>query len=155
MRYIRSFLFAVTTLFIASTTGLALAQVVVPPAGTGPVPASPDPASIAGALLSAIQGKHWGIAVGLGLSGVVWLLRNKIAPNWKAVQTDRGGAILTLATALVATIGAELAGGVMSVTTILDAVLAAMTAAGGFSLIKKIVSPSDQPAQAPAVKPGT
>lgn len=112
-----------------------------------------DPGALLNQLIAAVHAKHWGVAIGFGLTFVTFVLRTVVGPRWKWIQTDRGGAVFTILVATAGTIGLELASGVSSWMVVLDAVSAAMSSAGGYSLVKKLLQPSDKPATPPVEAP--
>lgn len=112
----------------------------------------PDLGVLLGILLPALQAKHWGIVVGVVLSLIVYALRTWFLPNWTWAKTDRGGAIVTIGVAIIGTVGAELLANVCSLVTILDAVAAALNAVGFYTLVKKIINPSDTTTKPPPVQ---
>ena len=121
-------------------------------------PSAVDPASLIGGILNAVQGHNWIIAIGLALSGVIWLARTFGGRAWPWLLTSRGGAALTLFVAVAGAIGTALAAGVVSLQSILDGVTLSFTAAGGYGLIKKIAWPDkvlDPATQQVAVMPQT
>jgi hypothetical protein len=113
--------------------------------------AATDPVALLGGLITAVQGHHWGVVIGFVLTGVTYALRTWVLPKWAFIQTDRGGAIFAIGVAVVSTLATELIAGVTAWTSILDALAAAMSSAGGYSLVKKIIAPSPTAPPAPTV----
>ncbi len=121
---------------------IVLGVILLPPFVALAQAATSDPAALLGGLVAAVQGHHWGVVIGFALAGVTYVLRTWVLPNWKFIQTDRGGAIFAIGVAVVSTLATELASGVTAWTTILDALAAAMSSTGGYSLVKKIIAPT-------------
>ena len=116
---------------------------------------TPDPSKDLGgyakALYDATAGHHWVLLVGLVLMGVTWGVR-KLVPMihgkvgaW--LNTDRGGALLSLGLGLVGGIATAFAAGkAVTFQLLASAVVASWTASGGWSQLKKILGLSDPPA---------
>jgi hypothetical protein len=114
-------------------------------------PATPaDPGSVITGILTAFTGKKWAVLAGFVLTGVVYVVRTYFLATWAWAQTSRGGAIVAIAIAIIGTLGVELAAGVVSVGTILDALMAAIMSAGGYNLFTKLFLPSKPAAVPPA-----
>ncbi len=104
-----------------------------------------DPAALLTVLLSAAQGKHWSVVIGVVLSLVTYASRTWLLPNWKWAKTDRGGAFLAIGIAAVGTVGASLATGTTSPWTVLDALASAFLSTGAYATYHKIRNPADAP----------
>ena len=87
----------IAVLGLAGLPVLALAQT--------PDPSAVDPVSLIGALVHAVQGHNWIIAIGLALSGIIWILRTQGGKVWPFLLTSRGGAALTLVVAVLGAVG--------------------------------------------------
>lgn len=124
---------------------VALAQTAAPVMPT-------DPQTIASGILTAFVGKKWLMLVGFGLTLIIYVLRTFVLKNVKWTQTGWGGAIVALGIAVVGTVGMELAAGVVSWATIVDAALAALLASGGWGLVLKRIVP-DPPAPGVVIPP--
>lgn len=129
----------------------ALFVLMIPAVAFGQDPTL-DPAAYLDALLRATQGRQWIVVVGFALTGLTALLRKGLGAKLPWFKTDRGGAALAIITAVFGAVGASLATGGFSAWTLIDAVALAVTNAGGYVLIRKLLKPSDKPALVP-VKP--
>lgn len=97
-------------------------------------------------VLDAAQSKNWWLLLALALSGAVFLLRkygDKIPfySKWLApfFATPTGGAVLTLVSAFVGALATALLGGAtMTGALALSALKIALTAAGGWTLLKHL-----------------
>lgn len=108
-----------------------------------------NPADDFGAFLSqvmaAVQAKDYQIIAALALVLVTFVARSwgKRFIPW--LNTDRGGAVLALflgvAGAFVTSLAARVSFGFQ---TVLDGLVVGVTAAGGWTVVKKIISPSDK-----------
>lgn len=93
-------------------------------------------------LWEAISGKQWWLTAALGLVASVTLLK-KYAPAGKVrdfINTDHGSALLVLVGAFGGALATTLGGGAaMSPQMAVDALQVALTAAGGYALINKLL----------------
>ena len=126
-----------------------LAQPIVTPA------ADPDLLTVARLVLEAARGRNWALVGALVLSLLIALVRRfagriavsfagKLAGRAAAwLTTDRGGALLALLAGVAAALAAAFgSGGGVSVQTVLDGLVAGVTAAGGYAVIRKLLFPS-------------
>ena len=124
------------------------------PAGDSPTIAdATDPdigaaVAIARAIIDAARHKHWRLLVALCLSvlvfGLKWLGTNKAPWPWlrSFLTTDRGGAALLFLTAVVGALSTLLlAKAAVTVDVVIDALVNAVMAAGGYTLLKRLVGP--------------
>lgn len=94
---------------------------------------------------NAAKNGEWKLVPILLIIGIVWALRKwgamiPVIGSW--LTTDRGGAILALLAGVFGVIGAGLISGASwSFTLIRDGILLGVTAAGGWSVLKKILGP--------------
>ena len=106
-----------------------------------------DPGGFAGEVLAAAKNGEWRLLSGLVLIALVWATRrwgSKLVP-W--FSTDRGGAALVLGLALLGGVATTLfEGAPLSMGLLANVVSMAMTAAGGWAIVKKLLSPSDKAA---------
>lgn len=80
------------------------------------------------------------LAAALALVLAVALARKYLAPRWKFLATDAGGALLVLLGAMGSAFAAALAGGAsLSLALTWQALGVAVTAAGGYTLIKRLI----------------
>ncbi len=104
---------------------------------------TPDPdaiSEVARFLLEAVKGGHYAYAVALGLMLVVALVRRYLGPRWAFLHSDAGGGVLALLTSFAAALAtATAAGASWSLTLLWSAGGIAVAAAGGYSLLKKLV----------------
>jgi hypothetical protein len=154
------------------TPGVSVSVSVAPvaPAASQPAPVviapvkPDDPKGTANVIKGAMHTSNWRLVVIEGLLLAVLLLRKVggfcLPTKWAAwVQSDRGGAALAvLAGVLTVVVNGMVAGGKFDPQLLIDGVLAAATAAGGFNLAKRLAAPSDLPAtpagpNAPPVNP--
>lgn len=95
--------------------------------------------AVAKAIVDAAQHHNWRYLVALCLGVVVFLLRKYVGNYVPWFKTDRGGAVLVL---LVGVLGAVttvlLSPYSLSMDHIVDAVANAVTAAGGYTILKKV-----------------
>jgi len=99
--------------------------------------------AILGQLWAALTGKQWWLACAAGLVAAVALIKKYTPEKYrKYTDSDIGGAVLVLAGSFGAALVASLSGASavpMSGALALDAIKLALTAAGGYSLIKKLL----------------
>ncbi len=75
---------------------------------------------------------------------VVFLMRKVVGRYVKFFNTDRGGAVMALVVGVLGTVASLVsASGKFSVGMLMDGLMAAFTAAGGYATLKKLFSPSD------------
>jgi len=103
----------------------------------------PDPERMeefARLLLDAVQSRNYALLVALVVVLAVYLLRKFGGSRLPFLRTDRGGALLVLGVALAGAVANALAAGApFSGELLLTAVRVALTAAGGFTLVKRLV----------------
>lgn len=137
---------------------ILLAAIELPPAT--PPAALPDPGAGDGgwavAVLNAYHGHQLLLLAALLMIGAIYVLRKGL--TWLPGKvgaffgTDRGGALITLAIGVLGALALSLASNRFNSQIFAVGLTAAMTAAGGFNLIKRIFAPSDKaPAGAAAV----
>lgn len=103
-----------------------------------------DPVGFANQVFEAGKSKEYRLLVILVIFGIVWAARKwgkKLVP-W--FDSDRGGAVLALSVGILerlATMAAS--GGTLTVWLIFEGVINAASAAGGLTIIKRIVEPKD------------
>jgi len=147
-------------LFTLTAPVSALAQDMGSGSGAG-APVVSAPAQGLGdfltAIFNAIQKHDWRVLAASALMLVVFLARtygSKIPTIGPKLATDRGGAALALGLALVGGLANAFASGASySFSMFADSLIVAVTAAGGFNLVKKLWAPSDVKASAPASPP--
>jgi hypothetical protein len=140
------------TLFVTFLAVLFVGAFAAVAQTAAPVAPPTDPGSVITGILTAFTGKKWLVLVGFLLTGVIYFLRTFVLKNVKWTQTGWGGAVVAWGIAIVGTVGMELAAGVVSWATIADAVMAALMAAGGWSLVVKRLLP-DMPAPGIVIPP--
>jgi hypothetical protein len=144
-------------ILVAASLAMLLLAASSPDAGPGdglmlpPVPdgvpsqVEADPTfGVIGLVKALSTGASW-LAVGFGLSLLVWLLR-RIGRGAGFAQSDRGGALLVMVLALAGALGAALtAGAALDLTLIAGAVSAALMAVGGRQWLGRLLWPKDAP----------
>ncbi len=135
-------LFAFMSLFVA----VAHAQ-AAPPIDV----ANLTPSSIAALLVWAVEHKAWRFLIAGLLVGTAWLVRKLqtvplFSGMWlfKWFKTDRGGSFLVLFLSEAAAISTALMLPTFNWFVLIDGAIAAVTAVGGYTVIKKILRPSDK-----------
>lgn len=94
------------------------------------------------AVLAAVTGGHYLLAASLGVIMLVGLLRKYGGSRFPFLMTDHGGAILVLVTSFFGAISTALMAGAMPTLALAWTALGvAVTAAGGYSLVKKLLAP--------------
>lgn len=117
------------------------------PAKIEPTPApAQDVGEFAKMFFNAAKNGDWKLLIVLIVVGIVWALRKWGAAIPKVgewLATDRGGAILALLAGIFGVIGTGLvSGSAWSFALIRDGLLLGFTAAGGWTIIKKILGPN-------------
>ncbi len=121
---------------------------------------------IADAILAALSGKQYLLAVAVALVGAVkgvrWLAPKLHDKTGAFLNSDRGGAILSLIMGVAGGVATSLAAGKpMSLSLILSGIMVSATGSGLFNLTKRISKPNDKstgnkadvPAAPPPVAP--
>lgn len=92
----------------------------------------------------AVSAGRWGLVAALAVVGLVWTARKWGGRYWPALRTDRGGAGLALALSFATVAAGYIAAGrAWTPQLVFDGIIVAVTAAGGFGLVKKLIAPSD------------
>lgn len=122
------------------------------PAQPAPVPELQGVDDAAQTIVKAIgygKAKDWRALGAAIIMLVVFGIRQGLGRYVAWFKTDRGGALMALLIGVLGTVASYLAaGGGWKWSILVDGVMAAFTAAGGFSVIKKLIAPSDAPAPA-------
>lgn len=149
-------LVALAAFFGALTaTAFASSSIMSVAAGSGsaadvPGPTDPPILDLIRPIYDAVvHGQYWlGAAAGLVLA--VALTRRYLGPKFPILHSDAGGALLTLAASFGAAVATALAAGgaVMSLHLAWIALLVAISAAGGYSLLNKLLRPLEDLAPA-------
>lgn len=104
-----------------------------------------DPGGAVTSVLNAAKGGQWRLLAGLLLSLLVWGARSYGSKWVPWLKTDRGGAALVLALALLGGLATVLSGdSTLSFGTLANALSMAFSAAGGWVVAKKLLAPSDK-----------
>ncbi|RJS14607.1 hypothetical protein DRW03_34580 [Corallococcus sp. H22C18031201] len=91
-------------------------------------------------LFDAVTGRNYALAAALVVVVLVYLLRKFGGMFVPWFSTDRGGAVLVLGVSLAGAVANALAAGApFSLGLMLTALKVALTAAGGFTLVKRLV----------------
>jgi hypothetical protein len=124
------------------------AQLPVVPAATQPlgkVAGVDDMSGVTGTITKAIDTSNWRIVATAALLFIIWVLRAIGAKFWKFIGTDRGGALLALISGvLVALINGWASGKTFSITWVIQGIEMGVSAAGGWVVAKRLISPSDK-----------
>ena len=113
-----------------------------------------DPTGFAELLYKSVKGGNWALAAALAVIGLVSLIRKYgevlservKALSWlKIFTTDRGGAALALSLGVAGGVANALLAGTMDAHTLLMGVEVGIMAAGGFTVVKKLLWPKDMP----------
>ena len=141
--------------FLAAATGhlrLSLAASLSMPVlllGQAQAPNPEDVGGFVASLAEAVASKNWALVAALGVVAVVHFVRRFGAGRLPWVATDRGGAALVLVTSVAGAIATALVGGApFGLALVLQALSVAVSAAGGFSLVKKLAAAPKAPAPA-------
>lgn len=137
-------------LFLALCLTFAPVTALAQEAGS-PAPSATSPDDLGKFLaetLAAASAKDWRVFASLLLIGAVWAMRKfagKIPGKFGAFwSTDRGGAVMALVAGVLGSVAHVLAAKAsFSWAMLSDGVVMAVTAAGGWAVMKKLVSPSD------------
>jgi hypothetical protein len=104
--------------------------------------------SIATLLLWAVEHHAWRYVVGVSLIAATALVRWAVPRLHdglgEVLRSDRGGAALVLLLGLTASATTALLAPVFSPQTLLDGLWVAFTAAGGFTVMKRLLAPKDK-----------
>jgi hypothetical protein len=115
-----------------------------------PMPApDQDPGAWVQFVIWAFRTKAWAPLIGAILMGLMWGLR-KLFEEEHWIKTDRGGATLVLLLGVLGSLSALLLTPKVQITaaSVITCVMTAVVSAGGYTLIKKIIKPSDKPGPA-------
>jgi hypothetical protein len=130
---------------------LALAQVAVPD------PSQPD--TFLSALLAAVAGGQWKVVAILATVGVVFLLRQGASRLPGAAgaffASARGGAVLALLGGIVTVLAGVLIqpGAKLSAAVLLNGFVLGVAAAGGWTLVRRLIWGDEAPAAYPTTPP--
>lgn len=119
-------------------------------AGAVPAPALPDPEAdgmgFLKTIVDAAMSRNWAWLAALALVAVVWALRRFAGGKLPWLKTDRGGAVLVLATSVVGALATSLgAGKALGGEVVLQAVYVGFMAAGGFTWLKRMLGHKASP----------
>jgi hypothetical protein len=122
---------------------------VVPVAATtqplGKVAGVDDMSGVTGTITKAIDTSNWRVVATAALLFLIWVLRAIGAKFWKFIGTDRGGALLALISGvLVALINGWASGKTFSITWVIQGIEMGVSAAGGWVVAKRLISPTDK-----------
>ena len=127
---------------------VALAHPPVMPAASQPlgkVAGVDDMSGVTGTITKAIDTSNWRVVATAALLFLIWVLRAIGAKFWKFIGTDRGGALLALVSGvLVALINGWASGKTFSITWVIQGIEMGVSAAGGWVVAKRLISPSDK-----------
>ncbi len=128
------------------TLALLALFIAVPVVVLGQALTPDDPGGTLQFVLRALGDRSWIALAGGATILVVWALR-RYASNWIPWFATRiGGVVLVVACGALTAVGSSLAGGHFSLKELLDGILTAVVASGGFSLGKNAVQAVKQPA---------
>lgn len=111
-----------------------------PPASTAPPDPEKDGFAFLKAVYEAVMSKNWAWAGALALIGIVWALRKFGSGKLPWFKSDRGGAVLVMATSILGALATTLgAGQKMTGETVLHAVYLGFGAAGGYVWLRRML----------------
>lgn len=138
---------------IQNTYGQDAGPVVVAPVddtadGIGTSPSIPDPGTDPGgffqSMVSAAKAGQWRLLAACFLVGLVWAARKWGSRFVPWLKTDRGGAVLVLCASLLLSVSTWLSGGGdLDLGLLFDALAMACTAAGAYSMSRRLTKPKD------------
>ncbi len=120
-------------------------------------PQEQDALALLNLIVSAARGRNWALLGALVLSLLVWAVRkfaSRVAVAFAGkllgraaawLTTDRGGALLALLAGIASALAVAFASG-FSWGLLLDGVVAGVTAAGGYAVVRKLCFPSGKDA---------
>ena len=107
-------------------------------------PSTMDPSALVQLFFAKVQTGDWKAAIALVVVAAVWAMRRWGGKKWPALKTDRWGAVLTLASGVAGGIAWALnKGGAVDARVLYDGITVGLTAAGGYTVVKRILWPSD------------
>jgi len=121
----------------------ASAPSVVPAVATAVPNIDADPVGYARAAYSAAKGGQWLALVALLIVGLVYVVRRWGAKLLPWLGTDRGGVASALVCGVLVSLAASALSGSLGVGSIVGAFEQAVIAVGGFTVLKKLIFPSD------------
>lgn len=130
------------TAIVAAVLALLLPAVAL---AAEPTPPSPDdPLALLKAAADAAGAHNWLLFIPLVLVGLIWAVRQLAGTRLPWLKTDRGGAVLALATALLTTLAAVgMTPGPHTFSSVLSAMFALLLANKTlFDLLRKALAPS-------------
>jgi hypothetical protein len=125
----------------------AVEEVAASVAPAAPVIVTPDqdPGAFAKQAQDALQNKNLRLLAALAVILLVWLCRTALKGKIPWLATNRGSALLALLWSFGVTFAAVFASNApVGLQALVNATVLAMTSAGGWTLVKKIVAPSDK-----------
>ncbi len=91
-------------------------------------------------VLEAVKSSNWRMLAALAVIALVYAARRWASRVWPWLATDRGGAALVLATAMLgAVVNTWGAGKAMSLQMVLSALQIGFLAGGGYAVVKKLI----------------
>jgi hypothetical protein len=109
-----------------------------------PLPSPDDAPAILNQILDAIGSGNWRLVAALIVVGLVWLMRRFATKIHPWFGTDRGGVAVALLGGLLAVAAGELAAGRhFTIQTVANGISLAVAAAGGWVMVRRLVSPPD------------
>lgn len=135
-------------LAVAAFLGFTIAYVPVALAASAASPSDGSLLDMLRPVIDAVTSGHYAAASAALLILAIALTRRYLAPHWAFLGTDAGGALLTLVGSLGAGLATVVAGGPLTVSGAWTAVTIAVGAAGGYTILNKLLSPLE--AKAPA-----
>lgn len=122
---------------------LTVGCLVVPLSALAGPPVIPEPSDMeafARLAFEAVTQRNWALVAALAVIAIVYVLRRFGGTRFPFLRTDRGGALLVLLVALAGAVGnVLLAGTPFTVAVLVHVLVVALSAAGGFNLLKKLL----------------
>lgn len=99
----------------------------------------------------AIHSSNWRLLAALALIGIIWALRTYLSKLLPKLSSDRAGALLAVCTGISGAVSnALMAGQPVTLSVLMDGLGLGITAAGGWSVAKRIIAPPDKQEEAAA-----
>lgn len=105
-------------------------------------------------LWSAVESGNWWAVTAAGLAIAVFWARKALARRWPWIASDRGGVLSLLVGGTLGGVAIALLGGqALGLGVVFAAAKVAFTAAGGFSVLRKLIWPDKDPVPTVSLRP--